>query len=100
MNTLAINIELPNIYSVQTTEDTLTFELDDGRTLSVPIAWYPRLQYATPEERENWRLIGGGQGIHWESIDEDINIQGIIAGKPSGESQSSFRRWLESRKIA
>jgi hypothetical protein len=100
MNTLAINIELPNIHFVRTTEDTLTVELDDGRTLSVPIAWYPRLQHATPEEKENWRLIGGGQGIHWESIDEDISIQGIIAGKPSGESQSSFKKWLESRKSA
>ncbi len=98
MNTLAVNIELPNIHCVNTTEDTLTVELDDGRTLSVPIAWYPRLQHATPEEKENWRLIGGGQGIHWESIDEDISIQGIIAGKPSSESQSSFKKWLESRR--
>jgi hypothetical protein len=99
MNTLAVNIELPNIKQVQITEDTLTVELDDGRTLSVPIAWYPRLQHATPKEKENWRLIGGGQGIHWESIDEDISVQGIIAGKPSGESQASFKKWLESRNL-
>ena len=100
MSTLAIKIELPNIHSVQTTEDTLTVELSDGRTLSVPIAWYPRLQHATPEEKSNWRLIGGGQGIHWKTIDEDISLQGIISGRPSGESQSSFKKWLESRKTA
>lgn len=100
MGTLAINIELPNIHCVQVTEDTLTVDLDDGRTLSVPLAWYPRLQHATSQEKANWRLIGGGQGIHWESIDEDISIQGIIAGKPSGESQSSFKKWLESRRSA
>jgi hypothetical protein len=99
MNTLAVNIELPNIKQVQITEDTLTVELDDGRTLSVPIAWYPRLQHATPEEKENWRLIGVGQGIHWESIDEDISVQGIIAGKPSGESQASLKKWFESRRL-
>lgn len=99
MNTLAVKIELPNIKQVQITEDTLTVELDDGRTLSVPMAWYPRLQHATPEEKENWRLIGGGQGIHWESIDEDISVQGIIAGKPSGESQASLKKWFESRRL-
>ncbi|MDZ7667167.1 MAG: DUF2442 domain-containing protein [Desulfotignum sp.] len=92
--------ELPNIKQVQITEDTLTVELDDGRTLLVPVAWYPRLRHATPKEKENWRLIGGGQGIHWESIDEDISVQGIIAGKPSGESQTSFKKWLESRRTA
>lgn len=100
MTTLAVNIELSNIYNVDVTDDTLTIELDDGRTVSVPIAWYPRLQYATKEEKNNWRLIGNGRGIHWPSIDEDISIEGILAGKPSGESQSSFKKWLESRKIA
>lgn len=100
MTTLAVKIEIPNANSVIITDDTLTVELDDGRTVSVPTAWYPRLLHASPEERKNWRLIGKGRGIHWDAIDEDISIEGLLAGRPSGESQSSFKRWLESRKSA
>lgn len=100
MTTLAINLEIPNINNVSVTEDTLTVELDDGRTVSVPIAWYPRLQYATIEEKNNWRLIGNGRGIHWEAIDEDVSVEGILAGRPSGESQSSFKKWLEARQAS
>jgi len=87
----------PNARSVIITDDTLTVELDDGRTVSVPTAWYPRLLNASKEERKNWRLIGKGRGIHWEAIDEDISVEGLLAGRPSGESQSW---WLESRKSA
>lgn len=76
------------------TEDTLTVDLSDGRTISVPLAWFPRLLHASSEERKKWQLIGKGQGIHWEDIDEDISVEGLLAGKPSGESQSSFRKWL------
>jgi hypothetical protein len=100
MTTLAVKIEIPNARSVIITDDTLTVELDDGRTVSVPTAWYPRLLNASKEERENWRLIGKGRGIHWEAIDEDISVEALLAGRPSGESQSSFKRWLESRKSA
>ena len=78
-------------------DDTLTVELDDGRTVSVPIAWYPRLLNASKEERENWRLIGKGHGINWEAVDEDISIEGILAGRPSVESQISLKNWLGSR---
>jgi len=99
MNTLAIEIEMPYAVNVSVTEDTLTFDLSDGRTISVPLGWYPRLAYATPLERANWRLIGKGQGIHWEDVDEDISIDGIIAGKPSGESQESFKKWLQHRHV-
>jgi len=97
---LAVKIEIPNAYNVNVTDDTLTVELDDGRTVSVTLAWYPRLLNATKEEKANWRLIGNGRGIHWESIDEDISIEGILFGRPSGESPSSFKKWFESRKIA
>jgi hypothetical protein len=90
-------VEIPNAESVTITEDTLSVELSDGRTLSVPLAWFPRLVHATPEERNNWRLIGKGQGLHWEGIDEDISVEGLLAGKPSGESQASFTRWLNQR---
>jgi len=98
MPTSAIEFEIPNALDLSVTEDTLIVDLSDGRTISVPLAWYPRLLYATPPERENWHLIGGGHGIHWKDIDEDISIEGLLAGKSSGESQSSFKKWLESRE--
>jgi hypothetical protein len=97
MTTSAVEIEVPNAESVTVTEDTLSVDLSDGRTISVPLTWFPRLVHATPEERSHWRLIGKGQGIHWEDIDEDISVEGLLAGKPSGESQASFKRWLNQR---
>lgn len=98
MNTSAVEISVPAAESVIVTDDTLTVELSDGRSLSVPLAWFPRLVYATPAERKNWRLIGRGHGIHWNKLDEDISIEGLLAGKPSGESQASFKKWLSTRK--
>lgn len=78
--------------------DTLTVELADGRTLSVPIAWYPRLLYGSQSERNHWEWIGNGEGIHWPDLDEDISIEGLILGRRSGESQRSLQRWLNDRK--
>lgn len=92
-----VEIEAPNAESVILTDDTLCVDLADGRTISVPLAWYPRLQYATPEERNRWRLIGKGHGIHWEEIDEDISIEGLLLGRPSRESQASLQKWLDKR---
>jgi len=97
MATLAVKMEIPHATNVNVDEDTLTVELDDGRTVSVPIAWYPRLLNASKKERDNWRLIGKGHGINWEAVDEDISIEGILAGRPSGESQTSLKNWLGSR---
>lgn len=89
IHTLAQNVAI--------TDDTLIVDLDDGRTLSVPLAWYPRLFHGTPSERNNWRLIGKGEGVHWPDLDEDISVEGLILGKPSGESSSSLKRWMETR---
>lgn len=100
MTTSAIELETPTATSVIITDDTLTVELSDGRTLSVPLEWYPRLVHATPKERIHWRLIALGQGIHWDDLDEDISVEGLLAGKPSGESQSSLKRWLAARQAA
>jgi hypothetical protein len=83
--------------SVRVTGDSLTLILDDGRNLSVPLDWYPRLLHATASERKNWRLIAKGKGIHWEDIEEDISVAGLLAGRSSGESQTSFKRWMASR---
>ena len=97
MTTLANELEIPSAKNVTVTDDSLSVDLSDGRTISAPIAWYPRLSHAEPSERENWKLIGGGHGIHWENIDEDISVEGLLVGKPSGESQKSFKKWLETR---
>ncbi len=97
MSSSAIEIRLPSVSDVMVTADTLTVELSDGRTLSVPLAWYPRLIHATPAERDDWRSIGSGEGIHWPQLDEDISVEGLIAGHPSGESKASLERWLQQR---
>lgn len=88
---------MPNAEGVAVIEDTLSVDLSDGRTIAVPLAWFPRLLHASPDERQNWMLIGKGQGIHWKDIDEDVSVEGLLAGRPSGESQSSFKSWLATR---
>ena len=82
---------------VSVTEETLVVDLVDGRSVTVPLTWYPRLAHGHPAERSHWRLIGEGEGIHWPDLDEDISIEGLLAGRRSGETQTSLRRWLESR---
>ena len=99
MTTSLIDTQLVKAQNVVVTEDTLSVDLTDGRTVSVPIGWYPRLLYATAEERHNWRLIGSGEGIHWPDIDEDISVENLIFGRASGESQKSFEHWLEYRNV-
>src|SRR5713226_3128459 len=83
---------------VAVTADALVVDLVDRRTISVPLAWYPRLAQGTPEERAHWRFIGDGEGIHWPELDEDISTESLLAGRRSGETQASLRRWLERRK--
>ena len=85
---------------VTITDDALAVELSDGRSISAPLAWYPRLVHGTPEECSHWRLIGGGVGIHWPDLDEDISVENLLAGRASGESQRSLKRWLEQRTSA
>mgnify|MGYP001593911521 CR=1 FL=1 len=98
MSISVIEIEAPRAETVTVTKDTLSVELNDGRTIAVPLEWFPRLLCARASERNNWRLVGRGHGIHWEEIDEDISIDGLLAGRPSGESQSSFKKWLNQRQ--
>ena len=98
MSTLTIELEQARTVKAEVTDDTLSVDLADGRTISVPLSWYPRLLHGTNEERQQWRLIGGGEGIHWESLDEDISVEGLLAGRASGESEKSLKSWLEKRK--
>ena len=92
-----IEMMIPDAMSVEVNDDSLTVELDDGRTLSVPIVWYPRLSRATPAERANFCIEGGGSVIHWPDLDEDVSVEGLLAGRRSMESQGSFARWLAGR---
>ncbi len=97
MNTSLIKMEVPFAEDVTVSDDTLRVDMSDGRSISVPLAWYPRLLHATPAERKLWRLIGRGLGIHWTDLDEDISVECLLAGKPSGESRASFGKWLVAR---
>lgn len=100
MNSSTLELTSPPAIQVSTTGEALIVDLADGRTISVPLLWYPRLAHGTPEERGRWRFIGRGEGIHWPDLDEDISVANLLAGKASGESQRSLARWLEQRQRA
>src|SRR5712692_4685106 len=100
MPTSTSDLQNVRAVDVKVTEDELSVDLEDGRTLVVPLAWYPRLVHGSKRERMRWRLIGRGLGIHWPDLDEDISVEGLLAGRHSSESQHSFKRWLESRRSA
>jgi hypothetical protein len=93
-----VTLALPKVVNVTINDDTLSVDLEDGRTVSVPIGWYPRLAYGTPAERANFQISGAGYGIHWPDLDEDIGVEGLIVGKKSTESSASFEQWLQRRK--
>jgi hypothetical protein len=96
MNSLSIETWAAAVQHVTVTEDSLMVDLVDGRTVSVPLAWYPRLLHSQSQERNNWHLIGQGEGIHWPDLDEDISAENILFGQPSGESQRSLSHWLQT----
>ena len=98
MSSLKVERRETKVQQVRVTEDTLTVDLLDGRTISVPLAWFPRLLHGTAKERANWRLIARGEGIHWPDLDEDISVEGLLRGTRSGESQTSLGKWLEARQ--
>ena len=91
-------IEIPKVLGVMVSDDTLTVDLEDGRTISVPIGWYPRLAHGTPEERLDFVIAGAGYGIHWPQLDEDIGVEGLLLGRKSAESGASLAKWLQARK--
>ena len=95
---VVITLNLPRVTRVSVTDDTLSVDLEDGRTVSVPIGWYPRLAHGSSAERANVQISGAGFGIHWPDLDEDVGVEGILLGKQSNESPESFERWLASRK--
>jgi hypothetical protein len=95
---LGINLGEAMAQGLSVTDDALVVDLTDGRTITVPLVWFPRLSQGTPDERTNWRLIGNGAGIHWPDLDEDISVESLLAGRRSGETPESLRRWLNTRE--
>lgn len=98
MSTSAIETRSALTQDVRVTEEALEVDLSDGRSVSAPLAWYPRLVQGSKDERDHWRLIGNGEGIHWPDLDEDVSVESILSGQPSAESATSLERWLKSRK--
>ncbi len=98
INSLVVEIREARARRVEVNDELLTLELLDGRTISVPLAWYPRLWYVTPDERSRFEIIGDGTIIHWPDLDEDLSVAGILAGRRSGESAESLKKWLAARE--
>jgi hypothetical protein len=87
------------VADVTVTKDTLTVALRDGRTISVPLAWYPRLLDATTAQRKNWRIAGGGYGIHWPEIDEDLSTEGLLRGAPDPRASRTDAKGTKNRRL-
>jgi hypothetical protein len=98
MNTSAIEFQEARAQEVQIADDSLVVQLVDARTLTVPLAWYPRLWYGSPRERLNFELLDDGRLIHWPELDEDLSIVGMLAGRRSGERPESLKKWLAARE--
>ena len=89
---------LPRIINITVDDTSLSVDLEDGRTVTVPIGWYPRLVHGTATERAFFHLSGAGYGIHWPDLDEDVGIEGLLLGKKSSENHASLGRWIEKRR--
>jgi len=98
MNTSVSELREALVQKVRVSDEALIADLADGRTITVPLAGFPRLAHGTPEERAHWRVIGGGEGVHWPDLDEDISVESLLSGRRSGETQESLRGWLERRR--
>lgn len=98
MDSLAADIQEARARHMTVSEEALTVDLVDGRTIIVPLMWYPRLWHGTAEERSHFEIVGDGSYIHWPDLDEDLTVAGLLAGRRSGESPQSLKRWIEARK--
>jgi hypothetical protein len=98
MSALKIEQAEAKAQHVKVTADRLTVDLTDGRTVSVPVAWFPRLLHGSARERNNWRFMARGQGIHWVDLDEDISVDDLLQGQQSRESHTSFEKWMQNRR--
>jgi hypothetical protein len=98
MSTSAIEVQEARAQNVEVREDSLVIDLTDGRTITAPLAWYPRLWHGNERERARFEIIGDGAYIHWPDLDEDLTVAGILAGRRSGESAASLKKWLATRE--
>jgi len=98
MSISVLEIREARAQSIEVQDDSIVVQLVDGRTIIVPLAWYPRLWYGSPEERQHFEVLGDGAYVHWPDLDEDLSIDGMVAGHRSGESAKSLKRWLSSRE--
>jgi hypothetical protein len=98
MSSLAVEVQEPRGKAVKVSDEGLTVDLVDGRTIVAPLAWFPRLWHGTPQERNHIEIFGDGAYIHWPDLDEDLTVAGLLAGQRSGESPQSLKKWLDSRK--
>ncbi len=97
MTSSAVELRDARALRLIVSDEALTVDLVDGRTIIVPLAWYPRLWHGTPAERGHFEILGDGAYIHWPDVDEDLAVAGLLAGRRSGESPQSLKKWLESR---
>jgi hypothetical protein len=97
MSISAIEIQEPRAQNVEVREESLVVDLVDGRTIAVPLAWYPRLWHGNEQERAHCEIIGDGAYLHWPDLDEDLTVLGLLAGRRSGESPASLKKWLAAR---
>ena len=99
MSSLAIDIQEARAQSASVNDEALTVDLVDGRTIIVPLLWFPRLWHGRQPERDHFEIFGDGAYIHWPDLDEDLTVAGLLAGRQSGESPQSLKKWLASRKV-
>ncbi len=99
MNSSVGELQEARALQLVVSNEALTVDLVDGRTIIVPLAWYPRLWHATPAERNRFEIFGDGAFIHWPDLDEDLTVAGLLAGHRSGESPQSLKKWLEARNV-
>jgi hypothetical protein len=97
MSSLAVEVQEPRAKSARVTDEGVIVDLIDGRTVVVPLAWFPRLWHGTPRERNHFEIFGEGGYIHWPDLDEDLTVAGLLAGRRSEESPQSLKQWLDSR---
>ena len=97
MNSSEINLQEPRAQQVAVSEEALTVDLVDGRTIILPLIWYPRLWHGTQDERDHFEIFGDGAFIHWPDLDEDLSVTGLVAGRRSAESPQSLKKWLDAR---
>ena len=98
ITSVVVTLPLPRVVRATVTDDTLSVDMEDGRTVSVPIGWFPRLVHGNASERANVQISGAGYGLHWPDLEEDIGVEGLLLGKRSAESPQSFEKWLQGRK--